>query len=363
MGISDLNKVIKENAPNSIRYVSLVNYTYKKIGIDISLYLYKYKASQGNRWIDAFLNLIMCLRKFHVHCVFIYDGPSPPEKYEEQKKRKSSTQAQREKIERLQKELDLFKSEDIYGSTIKETYEKQAKNLPLLRPSIQESVDKMDVIKVIEENIEHRQGMIISITEEDTQLTKDLFTVLEIPFLTAPDEAERYASQLCVNGVIDAVLSEDTDVMVYGTPVFLSNINIYNGTVCEIFSDILLEEMDMTLSTFRDMCILLGCDYNSNIPSYGVKSVYKLIVEHKSIEKILEEIEKKVPSVDSSCLKYQRCRELFSVDTNKTYPKIGYCGSPDFNKVKEFFFIKGISYDVNKLIKYMKPREDIEIYE
>ena len=52
----------------------------KKIAIDISLYMCKYKAIYGDNWLYAFLKLISSLRKNEIHCVFIYDNGAPPEK-------------------------------------------------------------------------------------------------------------------------------------------------------------------------------------------------------------------------------------------------------------------------------------------
>ena len=48
-------------------------------------------------------------------------------------------------------------------------------------------------------------------------------------------------SDLCLQGKIDAVLSEDTDVLAYGAPVFLTKINTQNGTCYRIKHDELLK--------------------------------------------------------------------------------------------------------------------------
>ena len=80
-----MNKFLKRHCPNVFVENDLGNYAYKKIAIDISLYIFKYKAIFRERWLDAFINLICCLRRNNIHCVFIYDGKAPKEKDNEKK--------------------------------------------------------------------------------------------------------------------------------------------------------------------------------------------------------------------------------------------------------------------------------------
>ena len=80
MGIKSLNKFLRKNCINIFEEIHISEYAYKKVAIDISLYLYKFKRSCGDTWLSVFLNLICCLRKNEIHCVFIYDNGAPPEK-------------------------------------------------------------------------------------------------------------------------------------------------------------------------------------------------------------------------------------------------------------------------------------------
>ena len=70
MGIKGLNDIIKKYCPNILKNeIKLSEYTYKKIAIDTTLYMFKYKAILGDKWLNGFLNLIICLRKNNIHCV------------------------------------------------------------------------------------------------------------------------------------------------------------------------------------------------------------------------------------------------------------------------------------------------------
>lgn len=52
----------------------------------------------------------------------------------------------------------------------------------------------------------------------------------------------------------------------------------------------------MDMDQFVDLCILLGCDYCPSIRGIGPKKAFELILAHKSIESILENIDTKVSS-------------------------------------------------------------------
>ena len=49
----------------------------------------------------------------------------------------------------------------------------------------------------------------------------------------------------------------------------------------------------MTMEEFIDLCILCGCDYTKNIGGIGPVKAYKFIKEEKTIERVLDILEKK----------------------------------------------------------------------
>ena len=71
MGIKQLNKFLRNNCPDIFEQVHISEYSYKKVSVDVSLYLCKFKSIAGDRWLSMFLNLVACLRKNEVHCVMI----------------------------------------------------------------------------------------------------------------------------------------------------------------------------------------------------------------------------------------------------------------------------------------------------
>ncbi|TFK65373.1 hypothetical protein BDN72DRAFT_203637, partial [Pluteus cervinus] len=63
--------------------------------------------------------------------------------------------------------------------------------------------------------------------------------------------------------------------------------------ISEINLQIALDGLDMTMSQFIDLCILLGCDYLEPIRGIGPKSALKLMREHGSLGAVVEHLRAK----------------------------------------------------------------------
>lgn len=151
------------------------------------------------------------------------------------------------------------------------------------------------------------------------QLAKNIISIMGFPYFQADGEAEALCASLNVEGLVDAVLTEDTDVLAYGSPYLLSRIDLSNEKVSLISHQDILTTLNFTTERFRDLCILLGCDYNDRVQGFppdgkkrkkpvsiGAKGAIAMMLEYQN----LEEAEKHI--VDADPLNYRRCRELFT---------------------------------------------------
>jgi 5'-3' exonuclease len=228
---------------------------------------------------------------------------------------------------------------------------------------------------VIVEYLEKLQSQQISITSDDMALLKDMFRVLQVPSILAHGEGEALASALCVNGLVDLVASEDTDVLAYGAPLVISKINTSAETCIELRHADLLEKMELSHEQFRDLCIMCGTDYNRNMPGVGPDTSFKLIYSHGSIEEIA-----KLPKYDVSILKYDRVRELFGVENCvfvlaslpqgesvkivkeheqgvKKYMAVPYCGKPSESAVQQWCWRNNVRIHVGNLVSSFSRKE------
>ncbi|KAF2078068.1 hypothetical protein CYY_000619 [Polysphondylium violaceum] len=115
----------------------------------------------------------------------------------------------------------------------------------------------------------------------------------KIEYIVAPYEADAQLAYLSITGQVDAIITEDSDLVAYGAPcmIFKMSKDGYGKEVrIENISSINKggwDFMDFNLTMVRQMCILSGCDYLPSLPGMGLKTSYKLIKEHRDIQRVL----------------------------------------------------------------------------
>ena len=350
MGINHLNKFLRNNCPEIYEEINLTEYAFQKIAIDISLYLCKFKVVCGDRWLSAFLNMVTCLRKNEIHCIFIYDSGAPIEKQEERAERAARRDKNESQVLELEESLNKYNLiGEIDPILIELSGKMNKKNNPRLLSA--NNVNNINIdMDEIENKIIKMRRYILNITSEDFILTKELFTILNVPYYDAPLEAETMCSDLCKRGLVDAVMSEDTDVLAYGSPIFLSKVDFTKCTAVRIIHSQMLDALELNSLEFIDLCIMCGTDYNKNIPRIGPEKSYNLIKRHRNIEEIHKET-----SFDITILKHIRTRELFKDYEQFKINDIPYCGIPNFDKLKEFIFKNNMRIDIDGIISAFIP--------
>ena len=353
MGINGLSDFIKKKHPGVFKDINMNDMRYKKIAVDTSLYLYKYKVIGGDLWMDSFIRLICCLRKFDVHPIFIFDTSAPIEKIEEQKRRRQEVQKRRDNVSVIEELIEKYHSEGVIDDELQAFYNKKIKKKidnSLLKRFWQKDdlgEEKTFDIKIVEDEIEKIKGQNITITPECISKLKNLFELLGVPYYQALEEAEQTCSYLCHWGLVDGVLTEDSDVLAYGVDLFISKINTFNGYCTLVETPNLLEKLEFTKPQLLDFCIMLQCDYNTRMPGVGPVGSYKLLKEYGCLEKIEES-----GDVDVTPLKYKRCRELFSIIDNQGFFKFGYCSFPKYKELGKFL------YEINSQIPLSNIKKD-----
>ncbi|KAJ6816524.1 flap endonuclease 1 isoform X2 [Iris pallida] len=110
-----------------------------------------------------------------------------------------------------------------------------------------------------------------------------------------------------------AVASEDMDSLTFGASRFLRHLMDPSSKkipVMEFEVAKVLEELELTMDQFIDLCILCGCDYCESIKGIGSQTALKLVRQHGSIETILENINRERFQIPEDW-PYQEARRLF----------------------------------------------------
>jgi len=122
-----------------------------------------------------------------------------------------------------------------------------------------------------------------------------------VRYVVSPYEADAQLRYLCDKGHIDAVITEDSDLLVYGCRRVLFKLDA-TGNVEQIMSQDALAYLrfkSTELDLFQQMCVMSGCDYVKSISGIGVKKAHNLLLTHKdwrrAVRKIRHDGKMKVP--------------------------------------------------------------------
>jgi exonuclease-1 len=113
-----------------------------------------------------------------------------------------------------------------------------------------------------------------------------------VSYIVAPYEADAQLVYLEQNGIICGVISEDSDLLVFGCQTLFVKMDAYGGCTeikrekfGMVKSPVALASFDHDM--FRHMAILSGCDYLDSIPNVGLKTAYKYLNKHRTVERAL----------------------------------------------------------------------------
>jgi 5'-3' exonuclease len=124
-----------------------------------------------------------------------------------------------------------------------------------------------------------------------------------IQIIRCPGESEQFICREIRSRRLDYILSIDTDVLAIGHDMI---IDIGPSVYTIIKYNELLSKLGLDSRQFTDVCIMSGCDYNTNMKNIGVMKSLKLIKTYGSIDNLPD-------NYDISVLNHEECRRIFSL--------------------------------------------------
>ncbi|PSR75607.1 hypothetical protein PHLCEN_2v9087 [Hermanssonia centrifuga] len=117
------------------------------------------------------------------------------------------------------------------------------------------------------------------ITQQMISQIMMMLRLFGIPYITAPMEAEAQCAELLTLGLVDGIITDDSDVFLFGGMRVLRNMFNQSKTV-ECF---LLPDLERELSLDREKLVrlayLLGSDYTEGLPGVGPVVAMELLTE------------------------------------------------------------------------------------
>jgi flap endonuclease-1 len=125
------------------------------------------------------------------------------------------------------------------------------------------------------------------LTETIQRTSRELFDLLDVPYVDAPAEGEAQAAHLVKLGIADYAGTEDYDALLYGSPLTLRGLTSKGDPECMYF-DRTLESLEVTHEQLVDIAILCGTDFNEGLAGVGPKTALKEIREHGDLYAVLD---------------------------------------------------------------------------
>jgi exonuclease-1 len=132
----------------------------------------------------------------------------------------------------------------------------------------------------------------VDVTPEMARMLIDELKHHNIQYIVAPYEADSQMAYMERRGIIDGILSEDSDLLVFGAKRLITKLDKF-GDCIEINRSHFAACREISLvgwsdADFRRMAMLSGCDYLASIGNMGLKTAYRMLRKHKTVERLIK---------------------------------------------------------------------------
>lgn len=269
--------------PDLVEEKEIIEYKNKKIAIDISILLYQVVISVRNTGSDltnnkgevtshilGLFNKTIKLLENKIIPVYVFDGKPPDLK---------------------RKVLDIRRS---------------------IRKKAEE---KMSLAETEEEKIKYFKRS-VTISKKQLDECRELLDLMGVPYVNAPEEADSQCAWLAEQNLVDAVLTEDMDILTFGSPKIVRNLTSQKKKPLEINLNKIKDKFGWTQNNFIEICVLFGCDYSDHITDINFLKLFHEYQKNKNIHKVLNKLNRKI-DVNNS-IKYFKYPMIDKKITNLT---------------------------------------------
>ncbi|XP_038205936.1 exonuclease 1 isoform X1 [Arvicola amphibius] len=257
MGIQGLLQFIKEASEP----INVKKYKGQAVAVDTYCWLHKgaiacaeklAKGEPTDRYVGFCMKFVNMLLSHGVKPILVFDGCTLPSKKEVERSRRERRQSNLLKGKQLLREGKVSEARDCFTRSVNITHAMAHKVIKAAR-------------------------------------------ALGVDCLVAPYEADAQLAYLNKAGIVQAVITEDSDLLAFGCKkVILKMDQFGNGLevdqarlgMCKQLGDVFTEEK------FRYMCILSGCDYLSSLRGIGLAKACKVLrlANNPDIVKVIKKI-------------------------------------------------------------------------
>lgn len=275
MGIRYLNKyLLSKCTKKSIDTIHIKQMKNKTIVVDASIYLYKFIGE--DTFVESLYLMITTFMRYNIKLIFVFDGKPPPEKWQTIIDRNNAKST----AEQTYKELQDIINDDDYDENDK------------VKMKIQLETIKKQCIRIRKYHIDR---------------AKEIMNCFGVKYIDATGEADEICAKMCISGLAYGCLSDDMDMMTYGCPIILRNLNLLKQTIMIYNYENILDELQMSYNIMKELLILSTNDYVKNNDNNFIETMkwynqYKIKSEDVSFKEWLLKHTKYLsnnPSIDN----------------------------------------------------------------
>lgn len=169
------------------------------------------------------------------------------------------------------------------------------------------------------------------LTRDMVKEAMELLGYMGVPSHVAPSEGEAQASMMSKMGMVDGVISQDYDCLLFGARRVLRNFtyfgrrkvpgrNMYVNVTPE-YMDLRenLESLGLTHDQLIQIGVLVGTDFNKGLFRVGAKTALKLIRKHGDIHGVLKAKDTEIENLEEILELF--ANPPFDSDVNMEFPK------------------------------------------
>ncbi|CAL4921377.1 unnamed protein product [Urochloa decumbens] len=139
-----------------------------------------------------------------------------------------------------------------------------------------------------------------SVSSEMFAECQELLQMFGLPYIIAPMEAEAQCAYMEMSNLVDGVVTDDSDVFLFGSRNVYKNIFDDRKYVETYFMKDIESELGLTRQQLIRMALLLGSDYTEGVSGIGIVNAIEVVhafPEEDGLQKFKEWIESPDPSI------------------------------------------------------------------
>ncbi len=230
MGIRGLAGYLKWKAPGTRRAIRWTGHMGELWGIDCSCIMYRARAV-GLSHVTVMASLFVRMRTAGIEPIVIFDGRPPAVKADVVESRRVVREAAHKEMAEIQSDLAAHTLGELERATLEQRHADLQRKAP-------------------------------QVTNTDKDDLKKFLYAAGVRFITASGEADDVLAHLCQQGLIQAVISTDMDMLARGVPMLVVPENHDTTVMTEIRLADILHALRLTYAQFVDACTLMGSDYS-----------------------------------------------------------------------------------------------------